>query len=245
MSRNRMFASVSLLIALSSLTGSARADNILFEDHFNTDGPLSPEWTTISASQWVEGGQMNARWDGNGDSLASIAVVHDGDSTWTDYRFSATVDPAGGYAYLNFRGSESKLYGGPGLHMVGYELIFDANQPNPEVILAHIDGNMVGYNLAKVPYDGLTIGVGNLVDVLCVGPRIQVSVNGTQIIDVVDSNPILFGGIGIQSVFAGRLARFDNVVVTDISVPVPASWATGLVGLAAVMIVGRKRIAAR
>src|SRR5437667_395398 len=47
------------------------------------------------------------------------------------------------------------------------------------------------------------------------GGRIQLWINGVSVFDVVDPNPLPFGGIGVHTVWEAA-ARFDDIVVTSL-----------------------------
>ena len=50
------------------------------------------------------------------------------------------------------------------------------------------------------------------------GRRIRLAIDGTSIFDVIDTNPVLFGGIGVLAYWESE-ARFDNIFVTTGDAP--------------------------
>jgi len=214
----------------------ASADPIMFEDHFD-NGTMSPEWVSIAGTQWVEDGWLHTQDLDPAWPRESMAVVHKGDTNWTDYTLSLWVDPLEAYGWekgrVHFRVQDAFL-GSDWPHRQNYELHFDSpgHVDPPVLILSHIEADDSGSRLAEVP--GVTSNAPMFTVIKVTGPRIRVWLDGIPLIDVVDPSPLLHGGIGISGVWECP-ARFDDVVVT----PEPATLA--LVGLGTLGLFHRRR----
>ena len=184
---------------------------VLFADNFNS-GVISDEWVSIKPSQWVQDGWLHTLDTNPGRD--SFAVVHDGDTSWTDYTYRITADgllSMGGTVddfNLLFR-TRDVTYAPLGVDGYYYRL----EVLNGDYALWRYNGsassNTVLFSKAG-PFDTSNPMV---VTVKVEGPRIQVLFNGTTFIDVVDPEPLLYGGIGIGAVWESE-ARFDDVVVS-------------------------------
>ncbi|MBN2560431.1 MAG: PEP-CTERM sorting domain-containing protein [Phycisphaerae bacterium] len=237
-----MNALVVTFILVPLLAGTPVLAGVLFEDHF--DDGISPEWTLISGSAWIEDGWLhlhdqNPAWPRHGH-----IVTHDADSSWTDYTMTACVDglptqdPYTGAWYeraaVCFRTSDT-IWTSDWPKWRGYTLqvVGAGDEANPPgLYLSHADHYTGGYMLAEVPCDVPHEPVDVTIDVL--GPRIRVWLAEDEMIDVVDPDPFLYGGIGFDTLWESH-ARFDDVVV----VPEPATL--GLLSVGALALLRRRR----
>ncbi len=215
---------INALFGVFGILGSSQvcSQTVLFEDHF--DGPeISPEWVSIRPSQWIENGWMHSMDTGVGRD--SAIVTHDSDISWTDYTFTVDADgllSMGGLVEdyrIVFRTQDSKP-GGP-WWINGYHYLLGIAGPlhtnGPAIDLNKCTPGLdrpvcVVLSRSQPPNVPITSDPQN-VKISVVGPRIQIWVDGEKTIDVVDSDPILYGGIGLGAVWESE-ARFDNVVVT-------------------------------
>jgi hypothetical protein len=220
----------------SAISSAAYSSYVAFEDHF--DGAMSPEWISVEPVQWVEDGWLHTQDDYAHVGRDSSAFVNDGNGAWRDYTLSMRVDPiptapdwedarvffrtsnvnanyygvSGNYYMLNVRGPDHGNGTGPWPSMT----LLRVNGSTPTTLFQEV----------RVPYidsDPMDL------EITLNGARIQVALDGDGIIDVIDPDPLLFGGIGIGAVWEAE-ARFDDVVVTV--VPIPGSillMGTGLV----------------
>jgi hypothetical protein len=204
------------LLILAFAISNANAETVLFEDQF--DGPvLSSEWTSLLPSQWIDNGWMHSR--SSGSTRDSLAIAHDGDATWTDYTLRVRADgllSMGGQVenvHIAFRCSgvyPAPSAGSWGDHYrvsifgpqrdVGASIYLWRHRGSAGEILYSRDGIPVTSNPLEVK-----IGVH--------GPRIQLWVDGVAIVDIIDPEPLLTGGIGLGAVWESE-ARFDYVQVT-------------------------------
>jgi hypothetical protein len=218
---------------------------VAFEDHF--DGAMSPEWVSVEPVQWVEDGWLHTQDDYAHWGRDSSAFVSDGNTHWRDYTFSLRVDPiptgsswedarvffrtsninatyygnSGDYYLISLRGP----YHGPG------------DGPTPSISLGRTNSttHTTLFLEAPAPY----IGSGPMdLEITLNGARIQVALDGNNVIDFTDPDPLLFGGIGIGAVWEAE-ARFDDIVVTV--VPVPGSFLLLGTGLFFLRALARKR----
>jgi len=205
-------------IAFTADSGAVLApasDGVLFEDHFD-EPELSAQWQTIKSGQWIEDGWLHTLDSNSGRD--SFAVVHDADISWTDYTFTVTADgilSMGGAVedfILLFR-TRDVSYATTGVDGYYYRL---------DVAMAGLEGftlyrfnglastSTVLYRNAEPIESDLPIAV----KIKVTGPRIQVWFDAKPVIDVIDSNPLLYGGIGLGAVWETE-ARFDDVVVSE------------------------------
>jgi hypothetical protein len=235
-----------VLTSLSFFIGSstvANAVGILFEDHFD-GGTMSPEWVSVRPLQWVQDGWLHTQSDGSVSGRDSDTLVHDGDTTWTDYTFSLTVDPiptgASSWerAFVHFRTNDTVLAPN-GIWYDGYNLSFGGpadgiGHPFLGLSRSYVDGS--SYSLFSSTTIPTTSDPWEVV-ITATGPEIRVWLDGDLVIDVVDTtDPVLHGGIGIGAIWEAE-ARFDDVVVT----PEPSALFLLACGLAGIAAAGRER----
>lgn len=227
------------LVALVSLVaaGTARGETILFEDDFNS-GTWKPEWVSKGPTQWVEDGVLNSQ-DLDGWPRDAMAVVHDGDTSWTDYTVALSAGFAPGTQWDHFnillrtddflRNSENNTTGRAyQLEFFGTTGFGSPERPTPRIAL-HRFKDGVDEHLFEA-YWPLTMDPMVDIVVSLVGNRIGLTIDGRPVIQVTDPDPLLYGGIGVHTIWEAH-AQFDNVVVT----PEPGSAAlvaTGLLALA-------------
>ncbi len=227
-----MYLAVTTIAVLAS-AGSAFG-TILFEDHFD-NGAMSPEWVSKMPSQWVEDGWLHNR-DTDGWPRDAMATVHDSDPTWTDYEVSVRIDPltdtSWDHANLllrtdNFvrssgpysgRAYEMEFFGPAGFGFQGLKLHRSDNDAHESILLAEVP-----LVLPTDPFD---------VRVSLEGGHIQMWLEGDLMIDLVDPDPLLFGGIGVHNIWESE-TRYDDFVVT----PEPA---TAVMALAALVLLRRR-----
>ncbi len=200
-------------------------DGVLFQDDFESP-TLKPEWESIFCCQRIENGWLHIK-DIDGWPRDSQVLVHDNDPTWTDYRVSVTADFVNGtpWEHLNILlrtdrfkrssgGSSGKAYqldfiGSLGWGDGGKAIILSRS----DLTLPEGDSNRYVELYRKAwnaPHDPFAI------EVILQGPQIQLKINDQIIFDVTDANPLLFGGVGIHTIWESE-ARIDNLVVSPLS----------------------------
>lgn len=233
-------------VAVTCLLAAAPAGaQLLFEDHFDT-GSVSPAWVSIGNSQWVQDGWLHVR-DNDGPPRDAGALVHDGDKAWTDYQLyiRANFVQSGPMPYDNFAIllRTDGYWRQPG-HMAGsaYEFEFTGPRWSPDLantiqLARLVDGKaevlgLVSWNLQSL--DAAPI----IADVR--GDHIRLWIGFEKVFDVVDPNPLTYGGVGVHTIWETE-SRFDDVKVW--AVPEPQTWAMMLGGMAAfgVFMRGRRR----
>jgi hypothetical protein len=222
----------SILIFFSSSDVTAQ---VIYEDSFSNASspnqlPLPAPWKSVWPNQWLQDGWLHNE-DQNGWPRDSQAVLHDSDPSWRNYEFRATVDILGPWtdATLLMR-SQGYSRSSAGSSGRAYELNFSdysGHGPNFDVVnrivLARVDctsGVCINTELANVP---LMLGKKGPFDVAAIlqDGNIQVSVDGSLVFKVVDTNPINYGGIGIHNIWETH-GRYDNFRVTSV-VPLPTA----------------------
>ncbi len=197
------------------LATSISRGQTLFEDHFD-DGMMS--------EKWVEDGWLHTQDPTPCCSTRdSSAFVHAGDMMWTDYTIELQVDPIpteGAWpdelerAYVLFR-TRDVFYVPIGLGFTGYYLNIvgpgDVDWPFGHVHLGR--GTNPGDGEKLFFEEGHTSSAPMDVRITLTGPRIQVWIDDQPVIDLIDPDPILYGGIGVATVWETH-ARYDDVVVT-------------------------------
>ncbi|MCP3937218.1 MAG: hypothetical protein GY708_17840, partial [Actinomycetia bacterium] len=149
-----------------------------------------------------------------------MAVAHDGDPTWTDYTVSLTAEFVPGTPWEHFNillRSDGFLRTSGGSAGTAYQLdiVGVAGWPHtsPQIALTRSDGD-TGINVTIFHEDWpLPAGPVDLLISLS-GGRIQLWINALPVFDLVDPDPLPYGGIGVHAIWEAE-ARFDNVVVTQ------------------------------
>lgn len=218
---------------------------VLFEDSFES-GVLSPAWVSKLCCQWVEDGWMHTR---GGDSRGrnSMAIVHDSDSSWRNYKVSMRAQfvdtgfvddfgvqlrtddfllssgPRSGQAY------QLTVYGPRGWDFGGNLVVFSRLDFRPGSPIDEIQFGSVHMAVPTTPM---------LIEASLIGGHIQVWIDHAKIFDFVDPDPLKAGGVGVLGIWESE-SRFDNVRVSSIPEPATA-WTAGL-GLVALMATAHRR----
>jgi hypothetical protein len=192
---------------------------VLFQDDFNS-GNASPQWVSKICCQWVSSGWYYTQGQYDSDSMS---LVHDNDPEWTDYTLSITADfvPIDNPQRNTYLGivvrTQNYSYGNGICEGKGYVIDFYGEgwgTPNGNTI--HFSRNdcttHTGAELISKPYQ-MPLGTILNIIVKVQGGNFVLTVNGDNVFDYTDANPLtIYGGVGIHGIWSIP-ARYDNVVV--------------------------------
>ncbi|MHC5075593.1 MAG: PEP-CTERM sorting domain-containing protein [Planctomycetota bacterium] len=156
-------------------------------------------------------------------SRNSLAVVHEGDTTWSDYTFSLTVDTIlmeNGWDFADLVFRASNMEPESGVTQEGDFYYININGPDwdeyPSMVsltrMITNDSVVTKTNLFQDTFSGITRDPMDF-DIVLDGARIQLFINSTEVFDITDPDPITFGGVGVGSGWES-IARFNDVIVT-------------------------------
>ncbi len=211
---------ITLLAAAAQLALAQSRADVLFEDNF--DAGLKPEWVLVNGVWWIEDGWLHLQDTDPAFPRHGHLVVHDGDTTWTNYTISVQVDPllaqdpyTGAWyewAEVCFR-TRDTIPSMPGPKWRGYTLLLSGpgTYNGAYVDLWHQDHyGGPNYLLAEVPG---VVGSGPVnVTIDAQDARIRVWIDNNLIIDVIDPDPYTYGGVAFDTIWESH-ARYDNLVV--------------------------------
>jgi hypothetical protein len=174
-----------------------------------------------------------------------MAIVHDSDASWRDYKVSMQaqfvdigfVDAIG----VQLRTDDYLLSSGPRSGQ-GYQLTVAGprgwDDGGNYIYLSRLDFRL-GSPIDEIIFGRVDMAVPTtpmLIEASLIGGHIEIWVDHAKLFDVVDPDPLRFGGVGVFGTWESE-SRYDNVRVT--SIPEPANaWTAGL-GLAAITLVTR------
>lgn len=236
-----IFSVICLLLA-----NSANAA-VLLDENFNGTS-LSPEWHIEQGFAEVNGGYVDV-FGSDGNSRDGWIVAGEG-SSWSNYHFSTHFIADGGgdnwfrgeiaFRVQDFHSWTTETFyrlsidtpiwgGGPG-----------NNGGGTATLGSYADNNFNELETIS-PFPGVIANQDNVVDIWAIGNHIQVAINGTQLIDITDPNPILTGGVGLGAIWESHV-RYDYAVVEDIPpIPEPEAYAMLLAGLGLLGFMARRR----
>jgi hypothetical protein len=205
----------------------------LFEDHF--DGPPDAAWRVIKGVASVDAGRLRLQDPEFQLPRDSIAVVHDGDETWTDYEYRARVEPfASGYDHwvrstLIARTSDAAwAWYGMGANFSGYALSYvgpgDPGLPGardlPRVYLSRtLNGQSVQLAELEWPH---AIGPVEFA-MRFQGDEIEVLGDGESLWSGRDPGGPTHGGVGVFNVWESG-SYYDDVMVIPLPRPCRADF---------------------
>lgn len=238
----RALACAALLFEIGS---SAAAP--MFEDTFD-GGSLSPAWVSKLCCQSVQVGWLHTRGV-DGGPRNSMAIVHDSDASWADYKVSVEAQFVDiGFVdslWLLLRTDNYLHSSGPNTGLAyhlsingprGWGLPGEANH----IVLSRA-------NYSVFPWPHVTLGDVHmpvstdpmLIEARLTGGHIQVWIDHVSIFDVTDPNPLPAGGVGVGAIWETE-ARYDNLRVTAVpELPAALLVVLGLTQLG--VAVGRRR----
>jgi len=209
---------VAAILLLVGCAVQSQAETVLFEDNFDS-GSMSSEWVSKAPTQWVQDGWLHTK-DTDGWPRDSMAVVHDSDSSWTDYKVSFTAQFSPGTPWERFcilLRTDNYIRTSAGSTGKAYQLrVVGPNYPDSTastIFLDHVDqdtGSTV--TLFSQEWDGVSTEPMDFV-VSLIGGRIRLTLDGEEVFDITDPDPLLSGGAGVHAVWEAE-ARFDNFKIT-------------------------------
>jgi hypothetical protein len=204
--------------------------SVLFTDSFDS-GVVSSEWKSrFPANLWIQDEWLHLKNNDGWWPRDAMAIVHDGDENWTNYQYAVTVESLPGeHEHFNilFRTDGFSRYS-DGSSGNGYQLNFNGYASSVQLSRV-VDG--VNTALWQQPWNNTSDIVDILIDVS--GDRIRAFTNNDILFDIVDPSPLLYGGIGMHTIWEAE-SRFDNVFVETIPLPATAwLFGSGLLGLIA------------
>ena len=178
--------------------------NYYWSDNFS-DGNYN-DWTVSSGTWAVESGQLSGKGAGGGVD----AWIYRGDSNWTNYRFKTKIifDGSGGTT-----GSGSLVFRSTGHWQNEYRL--DVWSQSSSQYPNRIDLFRYKNGASTALYDSTcSVAIQNpcQVEVEIIGNRIRVFIDGTNVIDIIDSDPLNNSKVGLGVVWDWH-AHFDDVEV--------------------------------
>lgn len=194
---------------------------VLLYDDF--DGPLAPRWTIQRGNAWTDGG-----WAYLHDPIPfnpyrdSVIITGEG-ADWNDYRFRTRFFAEGGgdgwyEALVFFRVQEMYEWGkGTYYGLTIYTPLWVNPQDAPKVALCKSIGDGPSIKLMEVkPPEGVVHDHDNTVEVEVVGGHISVAINGVNVLECTDPDPISSGGVGLGVTWEAT-TRFDYAEVVGIT----------------------------
>ena len=188
----------------------------LFADDFEQG--KSQEWLDILPRTWTDSGWLYAEREPGSSYLDSVAVIHDCDGNWNNYRLSVTVDSMEKWAIVCFRTNNSGTpTDGDGMAFDGYRLDIcqgEGSYTNKLTLTRH-QGEPINTVFLKNSPENIVPSSSFQLDIEMIGADIKVYIDSSLAMEYTDENPIHSGGIGLGCIWSLKV-RFDDVVVTKI-----------------------------
>ncbi len=209
-----------LLVATTQIDAT-----VLFSDGFESG--LSPEWVSKEPSQWIENGWLHQK-DVDGWPRDALIITHDSDPNWINYHISMVADfvegSLSGYdpgkTWNNFTlvfRSDNFSRSSDGGTGRGYQLMFNGNSPDTNW--------QEGIRLQRNDYDTGSVAVlyeqpwsfgvdPMAIDLSVNGNEINFTLDGTQVFDIIDPDPLPYGGVGFHTIWESE-SRMDSITVVS------------------------------
>ncbi len=188
-------------IVVSPALGQGPDQVVLFSDKF--DNGKADNWQ-LDAGWQVEKDDDNYVLSGEGHNWAR--QVQRG--TWSDYKLSLRVKLLAGGIHLNYRNSDCLRY-------------FIRIQSSG-VTLAKTMPCGTQPNLVSIP-GNYTLNQWHTVEIVGKGSNIKVLVDGAQLIDFTDPDPLLIGSIAFETLDSSHV-HVDDISVTGSPPPKGFTW---------------------
>ena len=197
---------------------------VIYQDDFNGSLDLTA-WNIELGCAWTENGWVFLHRPKSGctppDPWRDSIIITGEGSDWSDYHFSTRFYAEGGgqnwyMAIIQFRVQE--MYGwGQGTYYrlnVFTPLWNQAFKRNKVYLSKQLPTGQAWVVEALAP-EGVMNDHDNVIEVEIIGGVIQIAVNGVHVLEHTDPDPILFGGVGIGSIWEST-TRYDYVTVEPI-----------------------------
>lgn len=185
------------------------------------DAPLEPKWTVERGKAWTQGGWAYLHdpvgWNPYRDSVIIAGEGLD----WTNYRFSTRFYAEGGgdgwyQADIYFRVQDMHGWGKGTYYRLNIYTPLWVNPENaPRVHLIKHTGDTTTSLALTHPLSGVINDHDNRVEVEVIGGTIRIAINGFNILEFTDPNPIPAGGVGLGVTWEAT-TRYDYIKVTPI-----------------------------
>lgn len=225
-------------LCLAGLCATAQAEVLLMDDF--AGAALAPAWAVEQGFAAVAGGQVDVYGSTPGTRDGWIVANEGADGAWSNYHFATRFLAEGGSGWYHgdvafrvqdWQGWTSGTFyrllvdtplwsGGPGLNGGG------------TVSLGKVANGVYSTLVTTSPSPGIVGNRDNAIDVWAAGSRLQVAINGTQLIDVVDGSPILTGGVALGAIWESHV-RYDYAVVATLPAPIPEPQSWTMIALGA------------
>jgi hypothetical protein len=212
----------------AGLSVSAHAEVLLFDDFDGSS--LSPTWTIKQGFATVGGGYVDVHGSTPGSRDGWIVANEGRGNPWSDYHFSTHLIADGGgdgwyHGDLAFRVQDWHGWTMGTFYRITLNTpIWSGGagaQGGGAIALSRYVDDEVAFGIASAdPLPGIINDRDNVVDIWANGNHIQVSVNGHQLLDFVDSQPLLTGGVALGAIWESHV-RYDYASVETVTTPVP------------------------
>jgi hypothetical protein len=215
-------------VGASSCVPISKNGEVIFHDDF--DGPLDPIWTAKLGDAWTEDGWVYLNHPIPFDPYRDSVLMTGEDDDWSDYRirtrFYAETGTSIGFdeAYRGMVWFRVQEFSGWG-HYTGtatcYWLV--VNTPlwggggtnSDTVWLNKKVGETVTFITTVHPPEGVIHDRDNIVEIEVVGGNIKAAVNGIDVLEYTDRDPILTGGVGLGAAWEA-MTRYDYITVRSV-----------------------------
>ncbi len=217
----RTLIALTLAVVTSLTVSKSLYAGVLFQDNFNSGEPSS-EWVSKGCCQWVDNGWYYTQ-DTNGWPRDSMAVVHDADHQWQDYKLSLKAQFVQSTIWNTFTlllRTNNFVRSSAGTSGSAYQLSFNGKGGGDwifnQILLDRIDCTSGTCSVVNLITKDVTLPLDPMnLEAAVRGAHIDLSLNGSLIFDVIDPNPLPYGGIGVHAIWEAE-ARFDDVVVSTL-----------------------------
>lgn len=222
-----------IILFCLSLVNSANA-SILLSDDFDGSS-LSSIWHIEQGFADVNSGYVDVHGSTPGSRDGWIVAAEG--SSWSNYHYSTQFIADGGgdnwyRGEIAFRVQDFHPWSAGTFYRLSIDTPIWGGGPGTNgggtvALTRLVNGVATGLEITS-PLPGIVHNRDNLIDVWAVGNHIQIAVNGNPLIDLIDPDPILTGGVALGAIWESHV-RYDYAFVGAM-VPEPQQWLMLLVG---------------